>query len=127
MLIVTAVGAAWVVLITVLIATQPSPGVASPDELRSTLATALRDGDQEALEQVLDYPTSDAEDFAGAYLDRFRNAGAQVNDVRLGPDPGAPRLATISGELAAGGRFSYTLAVQESGGQWTVTFAPPLL
>lgn len=116
----------WVGAITLLIAHEPDPGAANPRELRERLATALTAHDSEAFGVLLNYPGSGASDFAKDYMAVLSENGVHDLTVRLEPDERAPRTATVTGVLAVGGQFSYTLAVTSDKGRWTVALTPPL-
>ncbi|RZQ62655.1 hypothetical protein [Amycolatopsis suaedae] len=115
----------WLVVITVLIAVEPDPGVDSPAELRARLAAALSEHDATGLERVLDYPVGARADFAKEYASAAAEAGVHAVTVRLLPDESSPRQAVVSGMLGDGTPFSYPLAVR-GGGNWAVTALPPL-
>lgn len=120
-LVAIVVALTWVVTVTVLIAKQPDPGVSSPEVLRQDLTTALTARDADALENLLDHPAGQAGDFAASYVKTLDSAGAHDLAVTL-----SPGLATVSGLLRDGTRFSYPVALAEKDGRWTVAFTPPL-
>jgi hypothetical protein len=120
-LVAIVVALTWVVTVTVLIAKQPEPGVPSAEVLRQDLTAALTAHDADALENLLDYPPSQAGDFAGSYVKTLESSGAHDVTVTLGPG-----IVTVTGRLRDGAPFSYPLALGEKDGRWTVAFTPPL-
>ncbi|EHR53057.1 hypothetical protein SacmaDRAFT_4884 [Saccharomonospora marina XMU15] len=116
----------WIVVVTVLIARQPEPGVATPAQLRQELELALDSRDVERFARLTAYPPGELDEFASAYLDEFRRAGAHDVTVTLRPNDQRPTVATVSGKRARGAPFSYDIAVGEAGGRWRIEFTPPL-
>lgn len=126
MAVAIAIAVVWVSVITVLIAHQPDPGVASPGQLREDLATALNRQDVEALSELIDYPPASADDFAKSYIEALAGRGAHDVTVKFAPDDIAPTSATVSGKLADGNAFGYPVAISVKERLWVVSFTPPL-
>lgn len=126
MAVAIAIAVVWVSVITVLIAHQPDPGVASPGQLREDLATALNRQDVEALSELIDYPPASADDFAKSYIEALAGRGAHDVTVKFAPDDVAPTSATVSGKLADGNAFGYPVAISVKERLWVVSFTPPL-
>ncbi|OXM53612.1 hypothetical protein CFP71_20515 [Amycolatopsis thailandensis] len=124
--VAVAIAVTWVSVITVLIAHQPDPGVASPGQLREGLTAALNEHDAEALSELIDYPPASADDFAKSYLDALAGRGAHDVTVKFAPDDLAPTSATVSGKLGDGTAFGYPLAIAVKDKLWLVSFTPPL-
>ncbi|EMD22007.1 hypothetical protein C791_0493 [Amycolatopsis azurea DSM 43854] len=126
MAVAIAIAVTWVSVITVLIAHQPDPGVASPGQLREGLAAALNEHDAEALSELIDYPPAAADEFAKSYLDALAGRGAHDVAVKFAPDDLAPTSATVSGKLGDGSAFGYPVAIAVKNKLWLVSFTPPL-
>ncbi|MFK0249633.1 hypothetical protein ACIQUM_33455 [Amycolatopsis azurea] len=126
MAVAIAIAVTWVSVITVLIAHQPDPGVASPGQLREGLAAALNEHDAEALSELIDYPPAAADEFAQSYLDALAGRGAHDVAVKFAPDDLAPTSATVSGKLGDGSAFGYPVAIAVKNKLWLVSFTPPL-
>ncbi|NIJ10188.1 hypothetical protein FHU38_000532 [Saccharomonospora amisosensis] len=116
----------WIVVVTVLIARQPDPGVATPAQLRQELERALNSREIERFARLTAYPPGELDEFASAYLDELRRVRAHDITVTLRPNAQRPTLATVSGRRAEGAPFSYDIAVGEAGGRWRIEFTPPL-
>ncbi|MFC3482498.1 hypothetical protein ACFORH_01105 [Amycolatopsis roodepoortensis] len=121
-----AIAVTWVSVITVLIAHQPDPGVATPGQLREGLTAALNEHDVEALSGLIDYPPASAGDFAKSYIDALTERGAHDVTVKFAPDDLAPTSATVSGKLGDGSSFGYPVAIAVKDKLWLVSFTPPL-
>lgn len=110
---------AWVLTLSVLIATTPPAGAGSPAELADQATTALNSGDAEALATLLAAPLD--REFAAAYVERLQQAGAH----NVAVTPGDGDLVTVSGRTPAG-PFAIGLVAQAQDGRWFLTPLPPV-
>lgn len=121
--IVAVIVAGWILVVTLSIHAEPPRGEVDPASLAASTQRALEGRDPAALERLLDYPSGEARDFAGRYVDTII---ASATAVRVSNPPGTD-LVVISGRRADGQGFSYPVkAIADDDGRWILTFTPPL-
>lgn len=118
-ILVIGVVLAWVVTISVLILTAPPAGASSQAELAEQTAAALNAGDTEAFATLLAAPLD--QEFAAAYIERLRNAGARDMTIALR----SRDVVVLRGQLATGS-FEIGLVAQSQNGRWFLTTLPPV-
>src|ERR1700754_1293306 len=97
--------AVWLVWITVSVAAEPAPGEPTLGELSAHVQQAVVARDADTLGNLMDFPRSDAPDFARRYLDAL---GPDADGITVTPDA-TRNLLTIAGHRRTGPAFSYAV------------------